>query len=150
MAEFPWSHLFDEIGVERTDELKCKDRQVDQLAKELKDTTQKLTSLREISEKTFEDMKTKHDAPNSELEYTVMINMVLATKEHLEGEEWTNRVLKGVLLWLQQRKNLIAYLRKHESNLDQCKEFEKLLFISKQDILDVVDRLSECTESDTA
>jgi len=148
MGEFPWSHLFSEVGVEETEELhneiESKHRS-DEISEELIETTNRLMQLREISEKTFRETQELADTKNNnellELEYTVMTQMVMASRENLKDEKWTKRVLKGVLLWLQQRKNLIIYLRKHQSHEELCVKFEKLLFPSKQDILDIVERL---------
>ena len=143
MDRFPWSHLFKEVDVEETDDITdtvLHKRNADKLTAELKDTTQKLSKLRELSEKTFDEMKNVDNM--LELEFNVLVQMVLAAKEKLEGDAWRKRVLKGVLLWLQQRHNLVKYLHKHDLHPEVCAKLEKLLFISKQDILDVVTRLS--------
>jgi hypothetical protein len=155
MFKFPWSHLFEEVGVEESDELhnelESKHRSVE-LMDELNQTNDKLSKLREISEQTFEELQKQNDLKLEsevkrednellELEYNVTVQMVMATKENLTGERWNKRVLKGVLLWLQQRKNLIKYLRNIETHEIFCIRLEKILFTTKQDLLEIIERL---------
>jgi hypothetical protein len=62
-------------------------------------------------------------------------------KAGIIGDERRQKTLVSVVRWLQQRRNVVDYLRRHNIHTDTADELENVLFVDEKSLNDLMNRL---------
>lgn len=76
-----------------------------------------------------------------ELVYQIVIHHIMNHKAGLKGEEGRKKTFKNVIRWLQQRRNVVNYLRHHQILTDTADELENILFVDEKNLTELMNRL---------
>ena len=141
---YPWSHLFcEEANVDLPGRALA--QAVAQQEVVIKESAEKLQTLRDVSDATFDNMQQQLNDKDSQLDKltlaldehidplttATMTQAVIAHGKGLTGSEAETYILKGVIQWLGQRHKVITYLKNMKRWPNECSAMETTLIIDK-------------------
>lgn len=76
-----------------------------------------------------------------ELIYPILVQSIISHKAGFTGASKVEKTQNGVLRWLHQRRNVIAYLKNHNLHPDVTADLEKILFIDEEGLKALLGKL---------
>ena len=104
--------------------------------------SQKTTALQEATVHIQEELLKQTNNHYGELVYQILIYGIVHHKAGLQGKEKKKQTLQSIVRWLQQRRNVVQYLRRHNTHSDAADELEKILFVDETTLNDMLDNLN--------
>jgi hypothetical protein len=104
--------------------------------------TEKYSELQQLSKKTFETLENQLDSCcYDELIYPILVQTIISQKLGLIGAARHQRTIHGVIRWLQQRANVILYLRNRGLMTERANKLEKVCFIDEAKLMQMIEQL---------
>ena len=181
--QYPWSHLFTDLrdfADEDDDEEEIIDilhvkAELQQKETEVQAALKMSNEMKDISQKTFDDMSSKIECLEKENRITkealkvseealkvaeetgfsvvdeimpvVLTQSVLAHSRRLTRKETQKKILAGVHKWLKQRQKVVKYLQDNDIFSKESQVLQKVLFeLHKSELVSLVDKLTVSDE----
>jgi len=104
--------------------------------------SEKTTALEEATLQFQQELSKQPDNNYSELVYQILIYGIVHHKAGLTGKTKKEKTLQSIVRWLQQRRNVVDYLRRHQIHSDTADELENILFVDEATLNDMLAKLS--------